>query len=207
MKTIAILIPLSWTHVPSEFFLSFMGMFSRAKGDFNPIIISSKCSYLDYGREQSIEMALGINPDYIMWIDADQVYQEDTIARLAKHIDDGMMVVNGVTPHKENGKPMEYEFRGGDAVATMIDGFQVNRGLVKVDVPGGGGQMMNPRVYSILSPPYYIRTEADPPGMRIGEDVLFFWKLKQAGVESWVDTDLHFGHIVNGIINVTNGGN
>jgi hypothetical protein len=202
MKTVAMLIPLSWTHVSSNFFMSFTQMFAYAMADYRVNVISSKAAYLDRGREELIGVALGTKPDYIMWIDADQIYQHDTVKRLTKHIDDGLMVVNGVVPMKDESGPLAFKLSDAGTTVSMIKDLKMNSGLVKVDLPAGGGVMMNPKVYSMVSPPYYMRTEAGPSGMRIGEDVTFFWKLKQAGVESWIDTDLHFGHLSERVVGI-----
>jgi len=202
MKTVAMLLPLSWTHVSSKFFLSFTQMFSTAWVDFKINVLSSTAAYLDHSREQLVEVALGMDADYIMWVDSDQVYPPDTVKRLAKHIDDGLMVVNGVVPRRDDAGPLAFMFAEPGPTVSMVKDFQVNRGLVKVDIPGGGGVMVNPKVYSMISPPYYGRTEVGHDGTKIGEDVSFFWKLKQVGVESWIDTDLHFGHLSERVVGV-----
>jgi hypothetical protein len=175
-------------------------MFSHAYADYRVNIITSKRTLIDHCREQLIEVAKTQNPDYILWVDADQTYPANTVKVLANHIDEGCMVVSGVTPCKDNGKIMALKFPADGPLAERVEDFKISRGMVKADCIGGAGVMWSPKIFDVIHPPYFSRTELDPRGMTIGEDVSMYWKLKQAGIDLWIDTDLHFGHIVTSIM-------
>ena len=180
--------------------MSFIQMFSHAYADYKVNIITSKRTLIDHCREQLVMVAKTQNPDYILWIDADQTYPADTVKILANHIDNGCMVVAGVTPCRDTGQIMALDFPDEGPLAQRVDNFEINRGLVRSHCIGGGGVMWNPKILDIIPPPYFARTELDLRGMTIGEDVSFYWKVRLAGVDLWIDTDLHYGHITTTIM-------
>jgi len=201
-KKVAICLPLSWTHVYSPFFLSFVQMVMRSGSDFNIAIYTSNTSLIDKMREVLADEVQAITPDYILWIDADQVYPMETIEKLAAHVDSGHLVVGGVTPDKHTAKPMVYNFVNDIGTAMPVRQFDIDRGLVKVDAMGFGGIMMHPSVLKTIKPPYFPRTWDEAMCSFVGEDFGFYMKCKQNGIDVWCDTDLHYSHMVATAVNV-----
>ena len=109
-KKVTIAIPLSWTHCYSPFMLSLVQMCLHSAEFFKLAIYTSNTSLIDKMREVLAEEVQTTNPDYILWLDADQLYPMETIVKLAKHVDSGHLVVGGVTPDKHTAKPMVYRF-------------------------------------------------------------------------------------------------
>lgn len=201
-KKVTIAIPLSWTHLWSPFFLSFVQMALHSAQTFQLAVYTSSTTLIDKMREVLGDEVLTSDPDYVLWLDADQLYPMDTVVRLAKHIDDGHLVVGGVTPHKNSGKPMVYRFLNDKGSCANEKNFEVNRGLVKVDAMGFGGIMMAREVLDKIKYPRFPRTWDDATQTFVGEDFGFYYKCKQAGVDVWCDTDLHYSHMVGTAVNV-----
>lgn len=201
-KKLAIALPLSWSHVPSPFFLSFVQMCLKSAGNYILSIYNTNTSLIDKMREVLAEEIKSGQPDYILWIDADQLYPMDTIDRLAKHVDDGHLVVGGVTPDKHTAKPMVYKFLNELGTASRDRNFEVSRGLVKVDCMGFGGIMVAGEVMDRIQPPYFPRDWDEAMQSYVGEDFGFYNKCRKAGIDVWCDTDLHYSHMVATAVNV-----
>lgn len=199
-KRLAIALPLSWSHVPSPFFLSFVQMCLKSAGNYLLSIYNTNTSLIDKMRELLAEEVKGA--DYVLWIDADQLYPMDTIDKLVSHVDSGHLVVGGITPDKHTAKPMVYKFLNDVGTATRDRNFDVNRGLVKVDAMGFGGIMVAKEVMETLKPPYFPRDWDEAMQSFVGEDFGFYNKCRKAGIDVWCDTDLHYSHMVATAINV-----
>jgi len=177
MKTIACAIPCNWPWVPTFFFTSAVQMFTRAQSEYNLVLMLS-------------------NSTLIMWLDADQIYPADTIVKLAKHCDDGKLVVGGVTPHKNDGKPMVWSFGNNYGAGNRENNFELNRGLVKVDSMGFGGIMTAKSVFDAIPYPRFYKTWDADTNHPVGEDFCFYARCKERGIDVWCDTDLQFQHLV-----------
>lgn len=201
-KRLSIAMPLSWSHVPSPFFLSFVQMCLRSAGNFSLSIYNTNTSLIDKMREVLAEEVKAGKPDYVLWIDADQLYPMDTIDRLAGHVDAGRLVVGGVTPDKHTAKPMVYRFMNDAGSCARDRNFEVNKGVVKVDAMGFGGIMMAGSVLDAIKPPYFPRNWDEAMQSYVGEDFGFYDKCRKAGIDVWCDTDLHYSHMVATAVNV-----
>ena len=201
-KKVTIAIPLSWSHVYSPFFLSFVQMALHSAEFYKLAIYTSNTSLIDKMREVLADEVQTTDPDYVLWLDADQLYPMETLVKLARHIDAGHLVVGGVTPDKHTAKPMVYRFITELGSCSKDRNFQVNRGLVKVDAMGFGGIMMAGEVLKKIVPPYFPRTWDEPMQSFIGEDFGFYNNCRKAGIDVWCDTDLHYSHMVATAVNV-----
>ena len=161
--------------------------------------------YIKQGR---IDDAIGLcksgvkhNPDYILWLDADQVYPGNTPEILMKHIDAGKSVVGGVSPLKKKfesgiaGKPSVWDL---DIDAKLVRRREIflNQGLIKVDAMGLGGIMVNPEIYKTMEYPWFRRMWNEKEKVLLSADFAFYANCKRANIDVWCDTDLVFGHIV-----------
>jgi len=196
MKTIAVGIPCNWPWVPTAFFSSAIQMLSAAKSEYDVILMISNATLIDVMRERIANEALKAGADYIMWLDADQIYPADTILRLARACDDGKLVVGGVTPHKNDGKPMVYRFGNNYGAGVRDKKFEVGRGLVKVDSMGFGGIMTAKEVFDVVKYPRFMKTWDADTNHPVGEDFCFYARCKEKGIDVWCDTDLVFQHLV-----------
>ena len=197
-KRIAICMILSWSYIPAKFFYSYNAMkdFAFAMG-YTFDIITARGAWIDTMRDDVAMEAVAMKPDYMLWLDADQTYPDYTAVKLAKHIDDGHLVVGGVTPDRYLEINNINCFGGKHGVYNARD-LKMNQGLVKIDAQGYGGVMTHPSVFETIKYPRFQRdwVEGDDGDYyRNGEDVVFFRKCREAGIDCYCDTDLHFGHM------------
>jgi len=197
MKTIAVAIPCNWPYVPTFFFTSAVQMFTRAQSEYSLILMLSNSTLIDVMREKLATEALEAGSDYIMWLDADQIYPSDTILKLAKSCEEGKLVVGGVTPHKNDGRPMVWSFGNNYGAGNRAKDFELNRGLVKVDSMGFGGVMTAKEVFDVVKYPRFYKTWDADTNHPVGEDFCFYARCKEKGIDVWCDTDLHFQHLVS----------
>jgi hypothetical protein len=196
MKLITIAVPCNWAYVPTAFFASCVQMFSRTQEKYNIALLVSNSSLIDTMRERLVDESLKMGADYIMWLDADQIYPADTILKLAEHCENGKLVVGGVTPHKNDGNPMVWTFGNNYGAGNRDRGFKTGRGLVKVDSMGFGGIMTAKEVFDSVHYPRFVRTWDKDMNNPVGEDFCFYARCKDKGVDVWCDTDLIFQHMV-----------
>ena len=196
MKSIAVAVPINWPYVPTTFYASSVQMFSVAQSKYNITLLMSNATLIDTMRERLVDESLKAGADYIMWLDADQIYPADTIVRLAEHCEDGKMVVGGLTPHKNDGKPMVWAFGNNYGAGNRQRSFESHKGLVKVDSMGMGGVMTAKEVFDKVKYPRFIRTWDHDNNNAVGEDFCFYARCKENGIDVWCDTDLVFQHLV-----------
>ena len=194
--------PLSWSHVYSPFMLSLVQMCLHASGKFDLAVYTSNASLIDKMREVLADEVMTDSPDYVLWLDADQLYPMETMERLARHIDAGHLVVGGITPDKHTARPMVYRFINDIGTTVCVRGFETDQGVVKVDAMGFGGIMMAGEVLKALKPPYFPRTWDEAMQTYIGEDFGFYNKCRKAGIDVWCDTGLYYSHMVATAVNV-----
>jgi hypothetical protein len=201
MKRIVACIPLSWDYIPSLFFHSWNKMNYYAYGKYDLMLITHSSCYMDTMRDALVLAARRHKPDYILWIDADQLYPEDTPEVLMKHIDTDKSVVGGLTPHSMTGAVNVWDFLHNDGI--MLPRKVVpGHGVIRVDAMGMGGVMMKPEVFEKLNLPCFTMRWNSKLARYPGEDVQFYANCKKKGIDVWCDTNLVFGHIVTRAVTV-----
>jgi len=200
MKEVVCLVPLSWDFVPACFLDSWARMADHANGRYRLYMVAFRSPYLDAMRDILAEKAMMGDPDYILWLDADQWYPGDTPERLMKHIDDGKLIVGGVTPHRGTGQPLIYDWREPDEEDYRMFRYRSENnyltGVHKVGGMGMGGIMVHPKVYrELIEAPRFQMQYALGKGRTAGEDVVFYKKCYEAGIDVWCDYDLLYKHM------------
>ena len=198
LKNVVCCVPLSWAYVPSLFFRSWCDMQSYGQSMYHMSFVTTQSCYMDIMREELVVAAMKHMPDYILWLDADQTYPRETIEILMEHIDSGKVIVGGITPDKDDGTPLVYDIVY-DNPSGLIKRRKVrpNGGVVKVDAMGFGGIMTHPSVFTtLLKPPFFDMKWDTRLKSRPGEDVQFYLKCKEAGIDVYCDTDLPYDHVV-----------
>jgi len=191
---------LSWEYVPKVFALSLFDMAQYAAGKYHFGMITNCSCYSDSGKDKLTQEVMGHNPDYILWLDADQTYPANTPEILMKHIDDGKLVVGGVSPLKKksdnelDGKPSVWDI---DIISNTVRWREIflRQGLVKVDAMGLGGIMVNPEVFKTMEYPWFRRMWNESEKELLGADFSFYANCKKANIDVWCDTNLIFGHM------------
>jgi len=204
-KKIAVCMAMGWDFLPRDFFLSYEGLraVTERTGEYYIDMVVARSAWIDTMRDACAETAVSMNPDYIVWLDCDQTYPPDTILRLIKHVDDGKLVVAGITPDRERRLNNINRFGGPRGVITD-ERVKPNTGLQRIEISGFGGVITHPSVFKILEAPYFQRGwhKGQDGHYRHGEDVEFYGQCLEKGIECWCDTDLHFGHMAQRIIQV-----
>lgn len=200
MKNIACCIHLSWDYVPKAFLASCYSMWKYSVGKYNLTMLTCGGCYMDKAKDELAKKALKGNPDYILWLDADQSYPANTPEVLMKHVDDGKLIVGGVTPLRRfgdpqlDGKPSVWDL-DSNATAARYRKISLHQGLLKVDAMGLGGIMTSPEVFKILEYPRFSLIWNKEEKRRLGVDLQFFANCKKAGIDVWCDTGLLYEHM------------
>ena len=202
MVKVVVLLPLSWRLVLDDFMFSLLGMVRYSLGRYRLQIIRSRMSYGDNARNYLVNRALVMKPDYVLWLDGDQTYPDNLPELLIKHIDGGKEIVGGWVGDRTSRLPILADFvkpdDRNDFKTRLVK--EVRSGLFKVDCSNLGGFMMKPSVFDKLAFPWFKTIlegngPDDPDGTWIPEDVYFYRKCKDAGIDVWIDGDLQFGHL------------
>ena len=188
MKTIACCIPCNWDFIPMKFFTSWMGMMIYAQGRYEMLLLISRTSNIGEMRQEAVKEAVINGADYILHLDADEVYPPETPKILMNHVDNGLEVVGGLYVSRDFGIYSAFMFKE-DPFGIVPAKIKPNTGLQKVDTRGMGGVMTALDVYRKIPQPWFQGVVGH------GEDVAFCKKCKDAGIDVWIDTDLHFGHL------------
>lgn len=163
-------------------------------GKYELAIMTSDGAYSDTLRDNMATNVMKLNPDYILWIDADQTYPANTPEVLMNHVDDGKLVVGGLTPHRTNGKPNVWESIPDSPLFKPRD-IYANDGVIKIEAMGLGGVMTSPEVFRKLDYPWFRMSWNKEINDRVGVDFVFYNSCKKAGIDIWCDTDLVYGHL------------
>ena len=190
-KHIVACIPFARETVYIQFFISWSEMFAYARGKYDLSMVSIYGPYIDANRDALVRAALRMEADYILFLDDDQTYPKNTPEILLNH---DKAMVGGVTPRKETGTPMVWNYDGDVEIWDSLSG---KSGLTKVDGMGMGGVLIRADVFNKLEHPFFKR-HSDPTYRGCGEDIAFYLKCKEAGIDMWADIDLRYGHLVVG---------
>jgi len=202
IKNVSIGLPLSWPYIPFLFFNSWTAMIAQSITKFNIHIIMSSATLIETMREEIAKKFLEHGDDCLIWIDADQIYPPETLIKLVADLETGREIVGGVTPLKNSGYPSIWTLDKETGLYNLDKDFEVNRGLIKVDVCGGGGLAVSRSVYERIKPPYYERMLNYDKKSLLGEDLSFFRRCQEKNISVWCDTDLLYQHIMPYAISV-----
>ena len=163
-------------------------------GRYHMAIMASDGAYSDTLRDDMARKVIKLNPDYILWIDADQVYPANTPEILMKHVDSGKLVVGGITPHRTNGQPNVWSSIPDSPLYKPREVY-AGDGVIKADATGLGGIMMSPEVFKKMEYPWFRMSWDKEINDRLGMDFTFYANCRRAGIDVWCDTDLKYGHL------------
>ena len=152
-------------------------------------------------RNLLVREAMSINPDYILFVDADILYPANALLRLIAHEKDaiGSFYVARNPPYSPMGKLL-------DPTDPLPTG-----GLHRATQFGMGFSLFKASVFREVQAPWFYhqwnvgwaKDEKNPDG-EISEDITFCRSLAKYGIEMWTDLDLSYelGHIGQTIITV-----
>lgn len=124
----------------------------------------------------------GKQSDYILFVDSDMTFPEDTLKRLLAHDKD---IVGIDSSYKE--LPLQSTVKH--------DYPELPKELCKVRAVGGGILLVKTSVFEKLNKPYFVMEHNEDGLISKGEDVYFCEKAKEAGYEIWCDPTIKIGHL------------
>jgi hypothetical protein len=143
-------------------------------------------------RNLMIDQALGHKCTHILFLDDDLAFKSDLITRLAAHDKDVVSALYLMRnyPHQ----PILFDYSNNKGECRHFE-LRRQRGLVRAVNFGLGACLINTRVFELLEKPY----------IRLGElekdhwcdDIGFFNRLKDKGVELYCDLDTVAGHMTS----------
>ncbi len=153
------------------------------------------------GRNMIIEAAMENGFTHVLLIDDDTTYEPDALKMLLRHDKD---IVSGLYlsrayPHQ----PFVFDIADEDGAAFPLYLTDNVSGPIPIVAAGFGFVLIKTKVFEKLEKPY----------VRLGElnneewcdDIGFFKRVREAGIESYCDTDVRIGHMGTMIIKPTKG--
>jgi hypothetical protein len=168
-----------------------LGNVAKMRMRIHPVnyMITNKCN-LATASNRIVERALHLGVDYVFWTEMDMDLPADVIARLydqKKDVCGGLYFLRG---DKRNPEPCAY-MKSRDPVHKFaflpIGLFNKNR-LYKVDALGMGCVLFKTEVFKKIKEPWF-----DDRQNECGQDMYFYKKLKEAGVDVFLDTGVQCG--------------
>lgn len=229
MKKCVVNIPITWDKVSTAFFRSFLDITRfeiqeklRKEHDITLHFMITDTFPLDRNRNEAVEMAVEqYKADYLLFLDADQVFPRETIPWLFESLfaKPEFDVVSGVYFKKEENNHSVCGHYAQDVdpeskKVLITNGFADENGQYlfyqpcrsflhgrsfPIDVSGIGCLLIRTECLSRIKQPYfkYFDKFLCPgwPFKWITEDMLFFAKLKQAGIKVLCDPRVLCGHL------------
>jgi len=224
---LVIYFPCTWPTISTRVFRSFLDLVRHpVEGcNINPMI--SDTFPLDRNRNEAVDNALSSKyaADYIFFADADQIWPVDTIPRLLAHVTDEFPVVSGLYFRKAHphvavpGHYATWEKHESQRKTIESMGFIDKDGnqtlfykplrdfttIQTVDVSGMGCLLVRSDIFKKLEMPYFAYFNCYSLGgdytiNHASEEMLFFSKLRKAGIKTLLDPSVRCGHEVLKVI-------
>lgn len=188
---IALCIP-SNGDVKLGFAISLAQLFASPPKDAELAIITSSSSILPLSRTSLVDDARRWGADYILWLDTDHVFPPETPWQLLRR---GLDVVGCNYPRRSRDAAPTARIGPGLAVVTTQRDAERDK-VQKVDGMGLGLCLMRASVFDRIERPWFVQTPD------LGEDYYLFNKLREAGIELYVDhrASMAVGHISEHIL-------
>lgn len=154
-----------------------------------------KSSILYISRDNLVEAAIRAQADYIMFLDSDQIIYEDTIDRLAAHLDNGEDIVTTLIFRKDSPyqpcifcEQIELENKQISLKYYDIENEDLTKPFY-VESCGLGCAMIKLDIFKNIKQPWFL------PRPYTGEDISFMWEARQKGYKILCDPTIEIGHI------------
>ena len=186
-RKIGIGLPVTWSMVPTPFFLSFLVMEKPES-----ILLFQTNGQLDDLRNGIVRDAQANACTHLAMMDTDQVYPADTIPKLLRH---NLPIVGALVNRRY--PPFDaLMFRGKINNFTRVEDWEKDE-LVEVDATGTGCLLIRIDVFDKLKEPWFkfIPNPDSTIGGIVGEDFYFCNKAREAGIPIYVDTSVEVAHL------------
>ena len=189
-KKIVIGIPHTGT-LPVDTVLGLLSI--QSKNYINMQLMKSSILYIS--RENLVKAALKAQADYIMFLDSDQIIQEDTIDKMAYYLDNGEDIITTLIFRKD--PPFQpCIFKSQKELPNKqisLEYYDVSdTDLSKpfyVESCGLGCAMIKLDVFKNISEPWFL------PRPYTGEDISFMWEVRKKEYKILCDPTIEIGHI------------
>lgn len=149
--------------------------------------VNPRCSLVQIGRLIGVETSLKNKADKILFIDSDQTFPPDALARLIK----AQKPIVGAAS-LTRAEPIRYTCK--DENGERID-FSEKTGLQKVRTNGFPMTLIDSQVFKEIPKPWFEVTYNKETGIWTGEDEHFCHEARKLGYDIWIDADLKIGHL------------
>jgi hypothetical protein len=145
-------------------------------------------TYIHEGRNAIAKHAKNVGASHIIWVDTDMLFTPDAFRILIEHDLDfvGVNYSSRKPPFKYTAGMWNDDKKTYDTIPTL----DTSTGLQKVDGIGFGLCMMATHLFDLLEKPWFDYEYMPNDDMHMGEDYLICRKLREKGVEIYVDHDL-----------------
>ncbi len=182
--------------VTTAFDLTMMAAYMAGKKNIDLNVYTSQGTLIFDQRNSLVRTAVEEKCDYILFIDADMRFPKTTLERLLAHKKDiiGVNATTRMMPPKPTARNIQINEDGS------VDWLEVfsnkEKGISKVDAIGCGVMLIKTSCLKNIPQPYFY-FEQLLKGKLLGEDIYFYIKAKDAGIDTWVDHDLsmEIGHV------------
>lgn len=154
-----------------------------------------KFTPVSLNRNRITQAALEWGADALLWIDDDQTFPADTLARLLAHR--RVIVGCNIAMRAENPPPTAGVFVNGEMEPVYTtEELAAGRMLQEVHKIGMGATLIAREVFEKVDKPWFIEA-LSPQGNYVGSDVYFFERARKCGFKVFVDHALSWevGHV------------
>lgn len=175
-----------------EFFDNFL-KFLLANLKYKPIVQRTNHYDIAIMRNYAVSLAKEQGADYILFLDSDMVYPEETLDQLLSAKKDiiGGIYVKRHTPPKVL---LQFKSLNEQKIYDPDNAIEITGNIEKMEASGLGGVLVKMSVFDKIEKPYFQTLLKDNGVDYIGEDITFFRKIKEAGIDAYCDTSLEYGH-------------
>lgn len=167
------------------------------------VMVSFQMGSLIYdARNNFSKMAISKDVDYVLWLDSDMIFQEDLLAQMIKHMEDGKDIVTGLYFRRRAPfspvlfKELEVNEEGGHW--KDFDEYPVNGDPFAVAGCGFGCCMVRKNVLVDVALNYQTWFT---PFKNFGEDLAFAIRARELGYKIWCDPKIKCGHVGQLVVN------
>lgn len=154
-------------------------------------------------RNKLSRQALGLEADYILWLDSDMIFPPDTLIRMLEHMKDKDFVTGLYFRRGAPFSPVIFE-----SYETLEDGRVKWKDqleypkdeLFEVAGCGFGCVMMKTTMLLDMALNY---SEWFAPISGMGEDLAFCWRARKLGYKLWCDPTIKLGHVAHMTVDET----
>jgi glycosyltransferase involved in cell wall biosynthesis len=173
----------SYDHIKTETVISLLAIATTSKLPLHFVL--NQGLYIDYNRNQIVDMAIANGSECLMFIDSDISFPPDGIQRLLDHDKD---IIGGYYNTRRGNNPVRVFDEAGNVVIRDIPSEPFQCAVLPT-----GFMLIQLSCLAKLQRPYF-NTITHTKGT-IGEDVVFCKAATDAGLEIWCDPTIPLGHV------------